>query len=327
MRLANDPIRSLLLVLALLWASAVSAQGYPDKGRVIKIIVPSGPGSALDSLARAYGKAMSEGDGFNVIVENKPGAEGVPGVQSFLAAPADGYTMLLVSSSMLTLNPVMMPKLPYDPLKDLTPLITTSKAPLVMSLGSGTNFKTLREFVAAARANPGKYTCATSTSTLRMACEFLQASAGIKLLLVPYKTTAAAMIALASGEADVVFVDAGSVIGQWKTGRIRGVAALAPERLPALPDLPTTREQGLPDLLMSAWYATYFRAGTPPPMAAAMRDILRKAAATPTVKEALNNFVHQPLELAGDDVTAMNRREIDVWQRLVREHSIAISGN
>jgi len=250
-QLAIGAIQWAFLVLAFLCAGAASAQAYPDKDRVFKIIVPTGPGSALDSLARAYGKAMGDVSGLKTIVENKPGAEGVTGVQAFLSTPADGYTMLLLSSSMTTLNPIMIPKLGYDPLKDLTPLITTSKAGIVMSLGSGTSFKTLKEFVASARANPGKYTCATSSSTLRMACEFLQASAGIKLLLVPYKTTSAAMVALAAGEADIVFVDAGSAIPIWKTGRVRGVAVLTPERLPALPDIPTTREEGLPDFLIN----------------------------------------------------------------------------
>jgi tripartite-type tricarboxylate transporter receptor subunit TctC len=202
------------------------------------------------------------------------------------------------------------------------PLVTTSKAGLVMSLGTSTTFKSLKEFVEAARANPGKYSCATSSSTLRMACEFLQASAGIKLLIVPYKTTAAAFVATASGEVDAIFVDAGSAIPSWQTGRVRPLVVTTPERLPALPQVPTTREQGLPDFLMGAWYAIYFKAGTPPAAAAAMRDVLRKAGARPTVKEALKTFVHEPLDLAGDDITAMNRREIEAWKKLARDHNI-----
>ncbi|MCX8004083.1 MAG: tripartite tricarboxylate transporter substrate-binding protein, partial [Burkholderiaceae bacterium] len=180
------PLRRLALGLVLLAAGAASAQSYPDKDKVIRIVVPTGAGSAIDSLARAYGKAINEVSGLNTVVENKAGAEGVIGVQSFLQGPADGYSMLVVSSSMMALNPVMIQKLPYDPLTDFVPLVTTSKAGLVMSLGTSTTFKSLKEFVEAARANPGKYSCAASTSTLRMSCEFLQASAGIKLLIVPY---------------------------------------------------------------------------------------------------------------------------------------------
>jgi tripartite-type tricarboxylate transporter receptor subunit TctC len=316
------------LLYAALFSVLLSSPGhaqtatYPDKGRPIKIIVPTGPGSAIDLLARAHGKALGDVAGLNVIVENKPGAEGVPGVQAFMQAPADGYTMLVVSSSAMALNPIMIANLPYDPLKDFVPLTTFSKAGLVMNLGAGTQFKTLRELVTSAKSNPGKYTCATSTTSLRMACEFLQASAGIKLLLVPYKTTAAAMLAVASGETDIVFVDAGSSIAQWQTGRVRGIAVTTSERLALLPKLPTTREEGVPDFLMTAWYGAYFKTGTPPQIAARMRDLLREAGAKKEVKDALASFVHEPLYLTGDEVTAMNRREIEQWAKLVREQGI-----
>src|SRR5690606_10767024 len=139
-------------------------------------------------------------------------------------APADGYTMTLLSSSMLTLNPIMIPKLSYAPLTDLDPIATISTAGLVMNMGVSTTFKSLQEFIADAKVNPGKYTCATTSTTLRMACEFLQASAGIKLLLVPYKTTAEAMSGVAAGDVDIIFVDAGSALGMWQAGRVRPVA-------------------------------------------------------------------------------------------------------
>lgn len=319
-----QPLRALATGLVLLTAGTASAQGYPDKSKVIKIVVPTGPGSALDLLARTHSKAMSESAGLNVIVDNKPGAESVLGIQTVLSSPADGYTMLLLSSSMVTLNPVMIPKLPYDPLKDLVPISTISKAGLVMSLGSGVSFKTTREFIAAAKAAPGKYTCATASTTLRMACEFLQASAGIKLLIVPYKTTAAAMLALASGEADVLFADAGSMIPHWKTGRVRGVMSTTAERMAGLPQLPTSREEGMPDFLMSAWYAFYFPAGTAPAVVHSMRDILSKAGESQTVKDALHAFVHEPLRLSGSEITAMTRAEIDTWRTLVRTNNIKI---
>lgn len=324
-RIPMQPLLALAAGLMLVAAGTASAQSYPDKGKSFRIIVPTGPGSALDLLARTHSKAMSDVSGLNVIVDNKPGAESVLGVQAALSAPADGYTMLLLSSSMVTLNPVMIPKLPYDPLKDLQPISTISKAGLVMSFGSATPFKTAREFVEAAKANPGKYTCATASTTLRMACEFLQASAGIKLLIVPYKTTAAAMLALMSGEADVMFADAGTFIPQWKTGRMRGAMATTAERLPGLPQLPTSREEGMPEFLMSAWYAFYFSAATPPAMAQAMREVLSKASEDQSVKNALSGFVHEPLRMSGNDITEMTRREIATWTNLIRTNHIKIN--
>jgi tripartite-type tricarboxylate transporter receptor subunit TctC len=322
-RITFSSIGPLLLSLTFLAAGNVLAQSYPEKGRLMKIVVPSGAGSAIDNLARSYAKAMEDVAGVHSVVENKPGAEGNLGVSSFLTSPPDGYTMLFASSSMMALNPIMLPKVTsYDPLKDFMPLVTTSTAGLVINLGVSTPFKTMREFVAAARANPGKYSCATTSTIIRMACEYLQASAGIKLLLVPYKTTGAAVIALASGEVDVIIPDAGSVIGQWKGERVRPVAVATEERLPGLPQVPTAREQGLADYLMTVWYATYFKAGTAPEKAAAMREILRKASETPTVKTALKNFVHEPFNLAGDEITALNRREIEHWSKIVRERGL-----
>lgn len=310
------------MLAASLHAATASAQGYPDKSRPVRIIVPTGPASAVDLLARAYAKAMTDVAGVNVIVENKPGAEGVIGIQAFLASPPDGYTMLVSSSSALTLNPVMIQNLPYDPVKDLAPLAGISTAGLVMNLGTSTPFKSAREFVAAARANPGKHTCAHSTTTTRMACEFLQASAGIRLLLVPYKTTAAAMQALGTGEADTIFVDAGSAMSMWQTGRVRGVAVTSPEPLPTLPKLPTMIAEGIPDYRLSAWYAAYFRTGTPPAIVAAMQRILRDAAARPDIRETLARYSMEPLHTVGDDLAALNRREIAQWSKLVREHNI-----
>ncbi|MCY1195028.1 Tripartite tricarboxylate transporter family receptor [compost metagenome] len=316
------PMRCLLFCLTLSAAWPVVAQGYPEKGRPIKIVVPSGPGSALDLLARAYAKAIGETQNLSAFVENKPGADGTVGIQSFLGSPTDGYTLLLGSSSWTVLNPIMMTKLPYDSQKDLLPLATISKTGMVMSIGGAAPFKTLHEFVKAARAQPGKYTCASASPSLRMACEYLQASAGIKLLVVPYKTTAAAMLAVASGEADAVFADASSSLTFWQTGRLKGVAFATPERTPAFPQIPVTREEGLPDFVMGVWYGFYFKAGTPPEVAATMRELLRKAAATAAVKDALKTFAHEPLDLTPAQMADLTRKETERWSKLVRDHKI-----
>ena len=318
-------MRLILASFALTLAQAgMAADPYPLKGRVVKIVVPTGAGSAFDLLARTYGKVLGE-DGINTIVENKPGAEGVPGVMSALASPADGYTMLLVSNSITALNPVLIPDLPYDPLKDFEPLVATSQAGLVGSLGASTTFKSAREFVQAARANPGKYTCAHMTSNTRMACDYFQASAGIQLLNVPYKTAAAGVLALAAGEVDVLFLDTSSFLSHWKSGRVRPIGYATAKRMPSQPEIPTFSEEGIPDFLMNAWYAFYFKKGTPRESVAAMSAALRKAADSATVKSALATFVHEPLNLEREQITEANRLEIQKWKRLIREHHIELA--
>ncbi|MCY1195012.1 Tripartite tricarboxylate transporter family receptor [compost metagenome] len=315
---ARQIVLGCVLVLASA-AGAASAEGYPDKGRPIKMIVGTGAASAVDMLARALGKSMSDEAGLNVIVENKPGAELSIGVRALMSSPPDGYTLMVTSSSSQTLNPVIIPNLKYDPLKDYTPVATLAKTALVMNLGASTGSMSAREFIEAARKSPGKYTCATGSTTQRMACEMLNTTAGIKLLTVPYKATASAMTALASGEVDVIFVDAGSAKAQWQSGRVRGAAVTSERRLSALPALPTLREEGVANFNMAAWYAVYIPNQTPPAVVATIREIVRKSAKSPQFAEAMSNYAMERLDLTQEQINDMTRSEIQTWTKAVNE--------
>jgi tripartite-type tricarboxylate transporter receptor subunit TctC len=313
MRLLN-----LLLISFAIIAGPALAQSYPDKGKPIKIVLPQAPGSASDVLARAFAKAITDTSGLTTVVDYKPGAETLLGVQAVLNAPADGYSILLVSSSTPVLNPVMTPNLQYDPFRDFVPLVGISKVSLAMNLGTSTNFKTAREFIAAAKANPGKYTFGSSTPTTRLAGELLQSVAGIKMLNVPYKATAAAATALAAGEVDLMMVDPSSINMYWQSNRVRPVAVTGSARLKAFPSIPTLKEEGLPDYEVTAWFATYFARGTPPEITQAMRDVLRKAMRHTGMLETLAKVGMEPLELTGDDITALARKEVDMWTKVVK---------
>jgi tripartite-type tricarboxylate transporter receptor subunit TctC len=314
-------LRCLVLLLSV-FAGTAWAQAYPDKSKTLRIILPQGPGSASDVLARTLARSITDVSGLNVIVEYKPGAETVIGVQTLMNSPADGYTILLCSSSTHVLNPVMVPNLPYDPFRDFIPLVGVSKAILAMNLGPSTPFKSASEFVAAARANPGKYTFASSTATTRLAGELLQSAAGIKLLNVPYKATAAGVTALASGEVDMMLVDPSSVAAMWQNGRVRGVAVSGASRSANLPNLPTIREQGVPDYDVTAWFTTFFATKTPPEIVAAMREILRRTTKTPLVTETLAKFSMEPLDMVGDELTVLNRKEVDMWKKVVSDMNV-----
>lgn len=323
--------RLTMLMAGLAFAAAsvhgiAQAQPYPDKSKPVKIIVPAGVASIADLLTRALGKAVTDESGLTVIVDNKPGAENVIGVQALMSSPPDGYTFLVNSNSSQSLNPVMIPDLKYDPLKDMQPVATLGKIGLAMNLGAATQAKTAREFIEAAKKEPGKYTCASATTTQRMACELFQSRAGVKLLIVPYKATAAAITALAAGEADVAFIDAQSAKPQWQTGRVRGVATTAPERSRALPNLPTMGEVGVPNFSMTAWFGVYAPEKTPPAVIAAMRGIVRKAATSKAFSETLTQFTMEPMDLPPDQITELIRREIQMWTNVVRDQNIKIGG-
>jgi tripartite-type tricarboxylate transporter receptor subunit TctC len=323
--LKRSPAHAFLLGLGLVWTAsgAALAQSYPDPQHPIRFVAPTAPGSAVDLLARAYGKVMKDKAGVNSFVENKAGGEGIPGVTAVTLAPADGYTILITSSSFVVLNSVMLPKITtYDPLRDLTPIASLSKAAMILTLGANAKFKTAREFIAAARQNPGKYTCASSSTTTRMGCEYLQVAAGIKLLIVPYKATAAAVMALGAGEVDAMIADAGSFQAGWDTGRSRPVAVMSEQRLPTLPNVPTAREEGVPELLMSAWYGVFFKAGTDSAKMTAMQKLFQEASESPEVREALKQFVHEPFVLVGDAMAKMHRAEIERWNKMVSTNGI-----
>ena len=314
--------RGLLLGL-LITAAPAWAQSYPDKSRPLKLVVPFGTASSSDMLARALGRGINEVSGMTVVVENKPGAEGVIGVQAVKSASPDGYTLLLTSSSTQVLNPHMIPQLPYDPVADFMPLTGVSKSWQVLNAGPSVQFKTAREFIAAARANPGKYSFGSGTATSRLSGELLQRLANVTLLLVPYKSTAEALTGLASGQVDVVFADVPSSAPHYQTGRARALAITNATRAAALPNVPTLREEGVAEYEITAWFATYFPSKTPPEIAATMRDILRKALQTKVVTDVFATFALEPLEASGEQLTTLQRSESDKWGRLVRAANLA----
>jgi len=299
-------------------AGLASAQGFPDKSKPLKMIVPSGAGSTGDVVARAYGRAITEVSGWPVVVENKPGAEGVIGLQAVKSSPADGYTIMMTSNSTQVLNVHMLPSVPYDPVADFVPLVGTGRIALVMYVGAGTPFRTVNDFVTAAKASPGKYTFGSNTATGRLAAELVEHLAGIKLLPVPYKTLPEVFTAVGSGELDMGFGTEASAAAFYKAGRVRPLAVSGSSRLKGLPDVPTLQEAGLRDYEFDSWLATFAPAGTPAPVAASLRDILRRAGRTQVVADMRQTFALDPMDIGGDELMAMQRNEIARWGKLLR---------
>jgi tripartite-type tricarboxylate transporter receptor subunit TctC len=310
--------RMLLCVALALGLGSAVAQPYADKGLPFKIVVPFGPGSSSDVIARALGKAITEVSGLPVIVENKPGADTVIGIQSVLNAPADGNTLLMVSSSTTVLNPLMVPNQPFDMLRDFVPLVAIAKNHPAFNVGPSTQFKSVREFVAAAKAQPGKYTYGSATTTSLLAGQLLEVRTGIDMLNVPYKTTVAAVTALAAGEVDLVLVDISNVKAFLESGRVRTLAVGAPARLGGLPNVPTMIEEGIADYQITSWFGTYFAARTSPEKVGAMRDILRKAVKSQAYIDALTKVNLEPFDLVGEDITKLTKAEIEMWGKILR---------
>ena len=305
-------------LMVLMAAGAAGAQGYPDKAKPLKMIVPFGTGTAADLLARALAKGMTEVAGLTVVIDNRPGAETVVGVVGAKNAPPDGYTMLFTNTGSTILNVYTLPSLPYDPVADFRPLAGVARFSLVMSAGPSQNFASLQEVLDAARAAPGKYTYGSATAVTRVAMEMLEQLAGVKMLSVPYKAMSEATTALAGGQIDFLMNDAATAITFYKSGRLRPLATTATTRMAALPNVPTVLEAGVKDYELVGWFATYFPANTPPAVTATMREILQRAVKTKSVVDMLASASFEPMDVAGDQLGALQRSDSAKWGKLLR---------
>jgi len=308
-------IRFVGLILVVLCSSAW-AQTYPDKSKVIKIIVPFGPGSGTDVFARAVGNALTAKSGVPVIVENKPGAEGVIGMTAAKNAAPDGYTMVMGNIGTLVLNVHMLPHLAYDPVADFVPVYGMAKFTNVLNATAALPYKGSREFIEAAKKSPGKYKFGSATTMTRLEVELLQKLAGIELQQIPYKSMAEATTALVRGEIDVLMNDA-TAASCYKDGRIRPLAATGEQRMARLPHVPAFREQGLKDYEFTGWVAVYFPAKTPAPIVTAMQGLLRDALKAPNVIEAMTLASYEPLNLSGEQLAALQRADSDKVAKIV----------
>ena len=271
----NRRLVQLSLISVLAAAATASHAAFPDKP--IKLIVPFGAGSSVDAVGRQIGIALTEVVKQPVVIDNRAGAEGAIGAQAVISSAPDGYTILMTSSSLPVLAPLMTKSLPFDPVKDFVPVCTVARVSNVMNVRSTLPFKTVGEFVAAAKAEPGKYTFGYSTATTRLGGELLQQEAGLKLLGVPYKTSVAGLTDLAADRIDVFFIDHVSATAFYQSGKVKPLAVTGSQRLSVLPAVLTMAESGIPSYELYPFFALYLPAKTPEPIVAQLRDAARKA--------------------------------------------------
>lgn len=270
-------------------ASPALAQKYPN--RPLTWIVPFGAGTVTDTGARVVAKALSEKIGQPVVVDNKPGAGGIIGTEFVANAPPDGYTFLYASSGPMATYPSLYRKLPYSPLKSFTPVQAMSSSPLIMVVNASSPFRTVKEFVDYAKANPDKINFGTSGNgtSQHLTGELLQTAAGIKMTHIPYKAGASQMSDLLAGNIQVMFEYATVVEPQIRAGKLRPLAITSAQRVKGLPDLPTFAEQGLPDVQISAWSAIMLPANAPQEVVATLAGAFAEALKDPAVVAYLDS--------------------------------------
>ena len=306
--------RQALLMSFALATSALSghslAQSYPD--RPIKLIVPFAPGGATDILGRLLAVALTDKLGQSVIVENKPGAGTALAAAAVAKLPADGYNLLLASSSTLTLNPVVRQNLGYDPVTSFTPIGQVADMGLVLVANTNTPGSTLKDVLANSKAQPGKYAYGSfgAGSSVHFAGEMLKSVSGADLLHVPFNGSAPSLTALIGGQVQVAMDTVVASTPFVKSGKIKAIAVLSPTRSPLMPDVPTVAESGYPGFEMSTWFALMTPANLPAPIRTKLEAALASVMASPEIRKKLNDVGLIPAYAPGINVKTRIEKDL-----------------
>ena len=305
---------ALLLLMAIAPPVLGDAKDFPSKA--IKVIVPFTAGSGADIFARYFGEKLAGLLGQPFVVENKPGANGVIGTMTVKTAPADGYTLLLASNSPLTVNPITIKDLPYDPFKDLKPLSGLTRGMSVYVVAADSGLRTIADLVAAAKSGKAPLNIGTYSVGYQLAVDWLANIAGLKLNNVPYKGAAPIFTDVMGKQLDVGLVHLGGVSSLLKSGKLRALAVTGDARSADFPEVPTVREGGYPDYRSYTWVSFYVRAETPDDIAAKLTDALQKALGTSDAKEYVRH--HPGEELMALEPAAMRQYQRDEHERIRR---------
>ena len=307
--------------LALLSSPAAFAQAYPSKP--IRMIVPFAAGSATDQIGRAFGERIAPALGQPVVIDNRPGANGMLGADAVAKAAPDGYTLLVGTNSTNAALKFLMRKLPYDQDTAFAPVSFLGSVPLMVAVNNDLPVKTLREFVDFVRGKPGQVTFAYASTSQQVASEMLSSMAGLRMNAVPYKTGPAAMADLLGGHVMMFTADLAVTAPQYRAGKLRGLAVTSTRRVPVLPDIPTVNEAlGLKDYELIAYFAVFAPAGTPADIINRLNQVINAAAASKEIQERFANIGFAVEPSTPEALARRNRLETEKWGRAIRDAKI-----
>jgi tripartite-type tricarboxylate transporter receptor subunit TctC len=312
-------MRRLILLLALLIAVSAHAQPYP--GKAIRMILAFPPGGPTDINARIFAAKLSEQLGQPVVVENKPGAGGNLAAAEAARANADGYT-LFYNTSAISIAPALYSKIGYDPVLDFAPVALTATVPLVLAVNPGVPAKSVKEFVAYAKANPGKLNYASSGSgtITHLASALFTAQMGIPMQHIPYKGSAPALVDVVGGQTQMMIDTINTVVPYVRDNRLRALAIAITRRSALLPDVPTLEEAaGLPGFEMSAWQGIVVPAATPREIVAKLNTEVNRAAHNADLRQRLSAQGTEILGGTSEEYAAYIRLELARWSKVARD--------
>lgn len=305
-------------------ALTATAQTFPVKP--IRIVVPFSAGGPADITTRNIAPRLTELLGQTIIVDNRAGANGSIGADNVIRSPADGYTMLMATASVAAINMVTYAKPPYDTLRDLQPLTPVMTTASLIVLHPSLPVKTLKEFVALAKARPHQiaFGSAGIGGTLHLGLEMLMKESQVRITHVPYKGAAPAVSDVIAGQITGMFVDLPVISPYVKNGRVRALAVASAQRSPYFPDVPTAREAGYPNVEMTNYYGLLAPAKTPLDIVTKLHDAIVKTVQTPAVHEKLVAVGADPLTMSTDEFTRFIRADIEKWGKLVKSAGIQV---
>jgi tripartite-type tricarboxylate transporter receptor subunit TctC len=318
---AGRGVRVAALVLGgVLAATVANAQQAAYPARPLRLILPFPPGGSTDLLGRAVAERLGESLRQPVVPENRPGAGGNVGAEAAARSAPDGYTLVLCAPS-LAISPSLYRKLNYDPLRDLVPVALVATIPNLLVVHPSVPARSLTELAQHARANPGRLNFGTGGpgTSNQLAADMFRSLTKTEIVLVPYKGAETAMLAVLSGQVQMVVIGTPASATHVKSGKLRALALLGKERYPDLPDVPTAAESGMPEFEVDTWYGVLAPAGVPREVVARINGELVKIMRAPEMRDRLGTMGIQPLASTPEAFGEFLRSEVERWGRVVRE--------
>jgi tripartite-type tricarboxylate transporter receptor subunit TctC len=323
MREANNrSVRSLLLAGLFALSACCFAQDYPTKP--IRLLIPVPPGGGTDILARVMADHLVKQLGQPIVFDHKGGASGMIAVENMLQASADGYTLLMAYSGVVTVNQSLYKNIKYDPIKDLVGIANFAEVPNLLIVHPSFKVESVKELISQAKAKPDGITYASSGNGVsnHLAMELFKQTAGVSIVHIPYKGGSQAMVSLMGGQVQLMFNNTPEVLPQMSSGRLKVLAIASPQRLPLMPDIPTVAEAGLPDFSVSLWYGLMGAKGIPHPIVEKLNSAVRTALADPEVIAKLANLGAQPLIQTTQQFAEVIKNDSAKWAEVIKAGNI-----
>ncbi len=316
-----QPLAVVLLLLSALSPHGAHAQGAADPAwpvRPLHFLVPFAAGGGNDIIARVLASRMSESLGQAIVIDNKPGAQGIIATEFVKKSPADGYTVLFGPSGPMTANPATYQHLPYSTLRDFAPVTMIGSFSLILVVNSALPVKTVQELITYAKAHPDSINYGSTTALFQLTSELFNQKVGTRFSHIPYKSSGDFVNAVLANEITIAFADPPPASGPLRAGRLRALAVTTPQRQPEWPDVPTLAESGVPDMAFGGWMGLFVPIGTPAPIVKRIRDDMVKAIALPDVRERFASFGVEPSGMPGEEFAKIIAADIARWTAVAK---------